>query len=189
MASATLFALFFSKTHLAAIFSCSLTGAGAVRHKTYTRDLVTIVYRWHPLHGQQIAVTRRVAGNNGESIHIDAEARFCRDVPAWMIDVAYCTQVNEGEPQVDVECLRALREFVDAQGIESDHDGASNGAAGEEIDTRAKINTDVPSGHPRSGRADPMAAPGRAEKRARGGGRPAASRSTKRARQRSGGRR
>jgi len=75
---------------------------------------VRVHYRFHPLHGQDVRVVRRI--RYGRDWCLDCEQLDGRigGIPAWMTDPVVCAGVSVGEPLVEPAALVELREVLDA---------------------------------------------------------------------------
>jgi len=101
---------------MAAICSSFAVAAANGRHSAYSLRSATVAYRWHPLFGRTLQVSRNRRGKDLTSIYTEERPDLARELPNWMFDEIYCAGMSLGPPQVSVE---ALDELVAALAAES----------------------------------------------------------------------
>src|SRR3954447_3796550 len=87
------------------------------RQKTHKSDWATVVYRWHPFYGLEVAV-------HGERNCRGAIVLICSagdatkaplEVPVWMFDTALCCTFRSGQTaHVTCDALRCLQTTLDS---------------------------------------------------------------------------
>ena len=81
---------------------------GQRRHSGYSFRYATIAYRWHPLFGRTLQVSRSRRGKDLTCIYTDERPDLARELPNWMFDESYCAGMTFGPPQVGIEALNEL---------------------------------------------------------------------------------
>ena len=71
-------------------------------------------------------VIRRTSHGDGAVVHIEVDAPFSRELPAWMFDAVRCARMESGAPVVPLAVLCSLREVLDT----STGDAVAGPAAG-----------------------------------------------------------
>ena len=100
----------------AATFSCSAPSDPNKRHSAYSFRRATIAYRWHPLFGRTLQVSRNRRGKDLTCIYTDERPDLARELPNWMFEERYCAGMSLGPPQVSIEALNALAAVLAAGG-------------------------------------------------------------------------
>jgi hypothetical protein len=90
------------------------TGQG--RHSAYSFRSARIAYRWHPLFGRTLQVSRNRRGKDLTCIYTEERPDLARELPNWMFDETYCAGMSLGPPQVGVEALNDLVAMLAASG-------------------------------------------------------------------------
>ena len=83
------------------------------RHSAYRLSKITIKYRWHPMNGQTIHVTRKVKRHGCDTFHFENGPGRPREIPAWMADTEQCSAMSAGNAQVSINALQELRRLLD----------------------------------------------------------------------------
>ena len=136
----------------AARCSFSSTARGSIYHSAYRFDTVIIAYRWHPLHGQRLAVVRRRGRKGTKVIDVQIRQGVSRVLPAWMADEAACAAMSLGPPQVSVAALIDLRAVLSlgstTSSLAESSDRNHNKQSDETITKAAKrtVHSGTPSG-------------------------------------------
>ena len=117
-----------------------IIGLGIKQHRAYRSSHATIEYRWHPLHGQKLALLRRVKVGGVDVVHVDAPSGCSREVPCWMTDAVTCSAMSVGPPAVDVDHLLELRRFLSTALGRGTTAAAAAPLAAEERDTNEEAS-------------------------------------------------
>ena len=94
-------------------FSSSSIELGTKRHSAYRLSKIKIKYRWHPMNGQTIQVTRKVKRHGCDVLHFENDPGRPREIPAWMADTEECAVMSTGSAQVSINALCELRRLLD----------------------------------------------------------------------------
>ena len=87
-------------------------------HNTHKTSFREVRYRWHPWHGQRVAV--RGESRRGSAVVLQCvrdEVQGCRtlEIPEWMFDATVCTPMKSSEFQhADCAALLALKHLLSA---------------------------------------------------------------------------
>lgn len=81
-------------------------------HSAYSRDAVTVHYRWHPLFGQTLPVLRRMVDRRGEHLFVQLPDGTVCSLPTWMFNPSCSTRYYLGPPLIAVDALRHLRDLL-----------------------------------------------------------------------------
>lgn len=94
------------------ICSSSRTGAGIKRDSTYRLGFVVVEYRWHPLYGKRLRLSRRTHHDGVAVVHVDDSGNVSRELPSWMVDASSCREMELGPPLISLAGLNELREVI-----------------------------------------------------------------------------
>jgi hypothetical protein len=92
----------------------SAVAAANDRHSAYSFRRATIAYRWHPLFGRTLQVSRNRRGKELTCIYTDERPDLARELPNWMFDENYCVGMSLGSPQVSIEALNEISAMLAA---------------------------------------------------------------------------
>ena len=98
-----------SRTRMAGICLCSAASAQSKRHSAYRSQFVVIEYRWHPLYGKRLRISRRSARAQSTTIDVEVRPGLSRELPAWKCEASACSAMSLGPPQVSINALIQLR--------------------------------------------------------------------------------
>jgi hypothetical protein len=87
---------------------------GTHRHTTHHSSIAEICYPHHPFFGQTVEILRWLRRQTSDSVIIKLPDGLQMAIPAWMLDLLACRQVNEApEPRLSVDALVALGDLLD----------------------------------------------------------------------------
>ena len=86
------------------------------QHSAYSFRRATIAYRWHPLFGRTLQVSRNRRGKELTCIYTEERPDLARELPNWMFDERYCAGMSLGPPQISIEALKELAAVFAAGG-------------------------------------------------------------------------
>ena len=80
-----------------------------------------VVYRWHPMFGEEVSVHVGAGARKHGMLHCDVSGKFevaGLAIPIWMFDPSICQRMQlRRDPFVDISALEALKQlFVDTIG-------------------------------------------------------------------------
>jgi hypothetical protein len=128
-------------------------GAANDRHSAYSFRRATIAYRWHPLFGRILQVSRNRRGKELTCIYTEERPDLARELPNWMFDESYCARMSLGPPQVSVETLNELVAVL-AAGRKS----AKRGSRSRPSEPKEAIRAQEKEPGPKTNRAGPRTA-------------------------------
>ena len=88
---------------------------GKQRHTTHSRRSAKVLYRLHPLYGEEVEILRDFT-KRPRSFLVEPHGAISPVIPGWVLDPAACAHVRcLEEPAVSLCALRELRALLDAQ--------------------------------------------------------------------------
>jgi hypothetical protein len=126
-------------------------------HSAYVQRVVTVHYRWHPLHKRSLPVVG--AAPSRPAVTVEVAKGVWREVPLWMTDEVACMGISEGPPLVSLEALLRLRELLDAMAASGVQGRASSGRPEEEAGDGQGEAAERPDGVASGGGGEPAGGP------------------------------
>jgi hypothetical protein len=112
---------------------------------------VEVFYRWHALYGRRVRRQYSEHRATGEVVHVEVEPGVVLVVAAWMLDAAFCSVMELGEPRTSVTALVDLHHLLSALGFRRSSCGVFHTDYEEQDDPSTKITFDHASGTPPDG--------------------------------------
>ncbi|HOF31828.1 MAG TPA: hypothetical protein PK441_13335, partial [Burkholderiaceae bacterium] len=122
-------------------------------HSAHVGQVVEVHYRWHALYGRRL---RRQYGEHratGDVVHVEVEPGVVLVVAAWMLDAAFCSDMELGEPRASVTALADLHHLLSTLGFRRSSCGVINTDYEEQYEPPTKIKSDAASSTPPDGAA------------------------------------
>ena len=125
------------------------------RHSAYRFRLATIAYRWHPLFGRTLQVSPFRRGKELTCIYVDERPDLCRELPNWMFDESYCSDMTLGQPEVSIEGLNELASVLALLSANRRRGAQSSPSRTKEVDRAEKPAPRSSAARPRAGASTP----------------------------------
>ncbi len=111
----------------------------AIQHDAHKTGVRTVVYAWHPLHGQAVAVVCRGAFGMLRCLVGPGAPDRLVSIPAWMLDPVSCAGMRvEAEPRVSMSALEELRCLLEeSRALDMGHESGAL-TAHEEAQTKTR---------------------------------------------------
>jgi hypothetical protein len=120
-------------------------------HSAHIGQVVEVHYRWHALYGRRL---RRQYGEHratGDVVHVEVEPGVVLVLAAWMLDAAFCSVMELGEPRASVAALADLHHLLSTLGFRRSSCGVFHTDYEEQYEPPAEITSDAASGTPPDG--------------------------------------
>ena len=138
-----------------AISTSFAAAAANDRHSAYRFRLATIAYRWHPLFGRTLQVSPFRRGKELTCIYVDERPDLCRELPNWMFDESYCSDMTLGQPEVSIEGLNELASVLALLSANRRRGAQSSPSRTKEVDRAEKPAPRSSAARPRAGASTP----------------------------------